>query len=57
MGEILKSSNYKVRIALVQYTDHCSTMVTKSNGFTDSVSEMKDWLDVCYVSGGSLLNV
>jgi hypothetical protein len=57
VGEILKSSNYKVRIALVQYTDHCSTMVTKSNGFTDSVSEMKDWLDVCYVSGGSLLNV
>lgn len=44
-----------VRLALVEYRDHPpqdETFVTKKHDFTDSVKEMKNWLEGCSAQGG-----
>ena len=44
-----------VILALVEYRDHPpeeTSFVTRTHDFTDSVKEMKKWLEACSAQGG-----
>jgi hypothetical protein len=44
-----------VRLALVEYRDHPpqdSTFVVREHDFTESIKEMKKWLESCSAEGG-----
>jgi hypothetical protein len=47
-----------VRLALVEYRDHPPedmSFVTRAHDFTESVPEMKEWLECCRAEGGKFL--
>lgn len=53
--EIVAMEKSDVRLALVEYRDHPpqdTTFVTRVNDFTESVKEMKKWLENCSAQGG-----
>ncbi|CAF4400613.1 unnamed protein product, partial [Adineta steineri] len=53
--EIVTSEKSDIRLAFVEYRDHPpedTTFVTRVHNFTNSVDEMKNWLDVCQADGG-----
>ncbi|CAF1443781.1 unnamed protein product [Adineta steineri] len=53
--EIVIFEKSDIRLAFVEYRDHPpedTTFVTRVHNFTNSVDEMKNWLDVCQADGG-----
>jgi len=53
--EIVGGEKSDIRMALVEYRDHPpqdESFVTRTHDFTDSVKEMKQWLDACTADGG-----
>ena len=53
--DIVALEKSDIRLALVEYRDHPpqdDTFVTRVHDFTDSVKEMKSWLDACNAEGG-----
>ena len=55
VDEIAVNSNTDLRVALIEYRDHPpqdKTFVTRTNDFTSSVNEMKNWLGKAKAQGG-----
>lgn len=55
VNEIIQTSQSRVRLALIEYRDHQpqdQTFVTKVHDFTESVEEMKYWLEQAQAQGG-----
>lgn len=53
--EIVSMEKSDVRLALVEYRDHPpqdSTFVVREHDFTESIKEMKKWLENCRAEGG-----
>lgn len=53
--EIVSMEKSDVRLALVEYRDHPpqdASFVTRSHDFTESIKEMKNWLEGCSAQGG-----
>ncbi|CAF1291734.1 unnamed protein product [Adineta ricciae] len=55
IDEIIAKEKVTIRLALVEYRDHPpqdSTFVTRVHSFTNTVTEMKGWLEQCSAQGG-----
>lgn len=55
VNEIIKTSKSRVRLALIEYRDHPPqdrSFVTRVHDFTESVGEMKRWLESAKAQGG-----
>ena len=57
--EIVSLEKSDIKLALVEYRDHPpqdTTFVVRVNDFTESVKEMKGWLEQCSAQGGTKLH-
>lgn len=55
MEEIVALEKTDINLALVEYRDHPpqdESFVTRVHDFTDSIKQMKDWLQGCSAQGG-----
>ncbi|UJR20204.1 hypothetical protein I4U23_023335 [Adineta vaga] len=55
IDEIVVKEKITIRLALVEYRDHPpqdTTFITRVHGFTNTVAEMKGWLEQCSAQGG-----
>ena len=55
MEDIVALEKSDIKLALVEYRDHPpqdETFVTRVHDFTESVKEMKKWLEGCSAEGG-----
>ena len=53
--DIVALEKSDIKLALVEYRDHPpqdETFVTRVHDFTESVKEMKKWLEACRAEGG-----
>ena len=60
MQEIVNLEKSDIKLALVEYRDHPpqdTTFVVRVHDFTESVKEMKGWLEQCRAQGGMEMKI
>ena len=60
MEEIVSLEKSDIKLALVEYRDHPpqdTTFVVRVHDFTESVKEMKGWLEQCKAQGGREMKI